>query len=153
MKCCICSNPDATYGEQRPSGNDGALETWYLCEECRKESERQRADTNPEICQSYKIFLQFICGYRMQRAFSGNRASANMPKTKLAVIPADQGETDFLETPMHMGISLEPGTTESNAELGCGPDRSDEDPGSEGAPGCELDDGGALPAIYGEHRL
>jgi hypothetical protein len=71
MICCLCRNK-AIHTESRPSGKDGKLETWHFCEECRKESERQRADTTPEICQSYKIFLQFLCGYRMQRAFYGN---------------------------------------------------------------------------------
>ncbi len=81
MRCCLCSSPEGPFHiEHRHSGDDGRMEHWAFCEACRTELERQQAEYDPEICQRYAIFLQFVVGgYRMQRASQGNQSSRITP--------------------------------------------------------------------------
>ena len=97
MPCCLCSNPEAPYQEQRRSGNAGELEPWHFCRECWNELQRQRADTDLEICQRYELFVKYVLGgYNVEAMFIGVRAS------RIAL--PNQGEKNVIDSDNSMSI-------------------------------------------------
>jgi uncharacterized protein (DUF983 family) len=79
-RCSICGRQTGPFSvEGRFTGRDFALQHWPLCEACRKDLRRQRADQDPWIAQRYVIFLRWLSGC-YYRPLGGNQASRILPK-------------------------------------------------------------------------
>ena len=136
MPCCLCSNPEAPHTEQRRSGREGELKVWHFCRECWSELQRQRADTDSEVCVRYKVFLQFLSGhYRMQRAFMGRQAAKIM-----------SGQNNLDSASRNHVVSTH-GKTKTHLECGRCLDGANENPRSSLETESERHNGGMLPGV------
>lgn len=64
MRCATCgrSGPELE-PESRPTGADGRVFRYPLCEACRLELQQQRANRDPAVAKGYQSFIRFVLTY------------------------------------------------------------------------------------------
>ena len=137
-RCSLCGSRAGPFTlEDRFTGKDFSLQRWPYCARCRSASQVSNPDADL-VAQKYLVFLRWVmAGYRLERQRSGN-VYRIVPKRKF-------------DMSTRTGIGLIH-AKKNNLKYRSGFDRSNEDTGRQGAPGCEHYDGGSLRDVSAKGR-
>jgi hypothetical protein len=64
MECSICRSPEAEHFDERPTGEENAMQVLAICGQCWQTIRDQAANKDIELAARYRVFVEWLCGRR-----------------------------------------------------------------------------------------